>query len=439
MNKPILVAFIFLCFFLTVTQPAFAQDTTLADGILEKLQAIPGMQVGETKVDLMFSQPVDHNNPDAGTFKQQIHLIHKDYQKPVVLWLEGYESRGNSEQELTKLLDANQIIVEHRYFGKSLPKSIHWQYLTIKQAAADDHRIVQAFKDIYPGKWVNSGISKGGQTTMYHRRFYPDDVDASVCYVGPLNFSDKEPRIYNFLESVGDSRLDSAGQASCRQRILNFQRTVLKKKEDLLPMFKEYIKQKGYTYAMGADSAFEYTVLEYSFSFWQWHKFDCSEIPGSGSGDSVLIDHLMKGSDPYFISDQGIKKYRPFFYQALTQEGFYGYDPKPFSGLLEKVIDPDFRMTLPDSVHAVFDPKPMQDVNAWINKSGNNMIFIYGEIDPWSASAVQLSGETNAIKMVNPGGDHRTRISSFPDSMRTQILDSLESWLDVSILDENDK
>jgi len=75
----------------------------------------------------------------------------------------------------------------------------------------------------------------------------------------------------------------------------------------------------------------------------------------------------------------------------------------------------------------------MQEVNQWINNHGNNMLFIYGELDPWSASAVQLNGKTNALKMVKKGGDHRTRINSFEGDEKEKILLTLENWLDVQI------
>ena len=407
------------------TQSLFSQESDLPIELFEKLQANPDIQIKETKVDLMFTQPIDHDNPDMGSFQQLVHLLHKDFSKPVVLWIEGYASRGNEEQEITELLDANQIMVEHRNFGESVPDSIDWNYLTIKQAADDHHRIVEAFKSIYPGKWVNSGISKGGQTTMYHRRFFPNDVDVSVCYVAPLNFSDEEPRVYTFLNNVGDQE--------CRDNILNFQKTVLKKKEQLLPLFKEYINEKEYTYKMGIDSAYEYSVLEYPFSFWQWHDLDCSDIPVSDTTNEALLNHLVDGSDAYFFSDEANEYFQSFFYQALSQTGFYNYDTKPFEGLLTKVFEPNFAMALPEGIEVSFDPKPMQDIKNWIDDHGNNMIYIYGEIDPWSASAVELSGKTNALKMVHKGGDHRTRIKSFSNEQKEKILDTIEEWLDVPL------
>jgi hypothetical protein len=61
------------------------------------------------------------------------------------------------------------------------------------------------------------------------------------------------------------------------------------------------------------------------------------------------------------------------------------------------------------------------------------MLFIYGEYDTWSAPAVQLTGETNAVKMVLKGGSHRTRIKHFPDDEKEIIYSTLEDWLGIEI------
>ncbi|HES59891.1 MAG TPA: hypothetical protein ENO18_05605, partial [Caldithrix sp.] len=159
----------------------------------------------------------------------------------------------------------------------------------------------------------------------------------------------------------------------------------------------------------------------------------CSDIPDSTAENDTLIDHLVEGSDAYFFSDKANKYFHSFFYQALTQTGFYNYDIEPFKGLLTKVIEPNFTMALPEDVEVSFDPKPMQDIKNWLDEHGNNIIYIYGENDPWSASAVELSGKTNALKMVKKEGDHRTRINSFPDEEKEVILETLEKWLQVPL------
>ncbi len=61
------------------------------------------------------------------------------------------------------------------------------------------------------------------------------------------------------------------------------------------------------------------------------------------------------------------------------------------------------------------------------------MLFIYGGNDTWTATAVQLTGETNSLKMVNDGGSHRTRIGSFDDKEKEIIYSTLEEWLGIEI------
>jgi len=431
--------FVFLIMFVISTSQTVAQVNSQAESkifkskasdILSQIYSLEDVSVKKIDIELSFTQPVDHHNPDEGSFEQRVFLIHKDISKPVVLWLEGYAFWRRGEQEITKLLDANQIIVEHRYFGESKPDSLQWEYLTIQQAAADHHRIMETFKEIYPGKWINSGISKGGQTTMYHRRFYPNDVDASVCYVAPLNFSDEEPLINDFLEE--------AGSEDCRDSIMNFQKLVLSKKAQLLLLFQEYSNEKNYTYKIGLESAFEYCVLEYTFAFWQWHKWDCSEIPDDSADIQDIFDHFIDVSNPYYFSDKGIAYYAPFFCQALSQIGYYGYDATPFRGLLTAITNPTFKFCAPEGSRPVFDPAVMTDIHQWITTEGNNMIFIYGELDPWSASSVQLTGQTNALKMVRKDGDHSTRIKDFPSKEKNKIFGALEDWLEVEIVHDEE-
>lgn len=99
---------------------------------------------------------------------------------------EGYKAFRRRVYEPTKLLNANQVTVEHRYYGSSVPYSIDYRYLNMKQATADLHKIKQLFSSIYKGKWISTGRSKGGVTTIFYRFFYPNDVDVSIPYVAPI-------------------------------------------------------------------------------------------------------------------------------------------------------------------------------------------------------------------------------------------------------------
>ena len=187
------------------------------DGIYEKLQQIP--QISEIqKLDVKpfqeyyqfwFEQPVDHSDPAKGTFRQRVLLGHKQSDAPVIVELEGYNIWSSEEGELANILKGNQLTIEHRFFDQSVPEGgIPWENLTIKQAADDQHEIIQAIRQkIYPAsKWISTGISKGGQTTIFHRYFYPADVDISVPYVAPLNLEYVDPRLDKFLNRLGTAK-----------------------------------------------------------------------------------------------------------------------------------------------------------------------------------------------------------------------------------------
>jgi hypothetical protein len=374
--------------------------------------------------EIMVTQPIDHNNPDGPKFKEQIFLSNIDITKPMVIDLDGY-AVTNRTNELSKILKCNQIVVEHRYCGESVPEPFDWKYLDFRQAAADDHHIIELFKKYYKGKWISTGISKGGSTAIFHLRFYPNDVDASVPYVGPINRSIEDQRIYEFIKDVSTPE--------CREKVKDFQILCFKKREELYPLFLKYAEDKGLTYnIVGNEKAYEYSVLEYSFAYWQWGNGDCSKIPDSTSSITDIFEHLNVNGGFRYFDDTSIKSNWPFFYQCYTNYGYYGYDITQFKNYLQ-YADGHTPFFIPEGVHPVFDSEPMQDVSNWVQNEAKNCIFIYGGNDPWSSTGVCLSGKTNSIKMILPGGNHRTRIRSFSKKDKELIYSKLEEWLGVLI------
>lgn len=115
------------------------------------LQAIMKGHEPFAGIDLVLAT---HNHPGGPKFSQRLFLSHRDFAKPVVLETEGYGAPWPKERELARILGANQVIVEHRYYESSRPNPLKWEYLTSWQAASDHHRIVGIFRAIYPGKWV---------------------------------------------------------------------------------------------------------------------------------------------------------------------------------------------------------------------------------------------------------------------------------------------
>ncbi|MFO0660080.1 MAG: hypothetical protein U0165_09660 [Polyangiaceae bacterium] len=134
----------------------------------------------------------------------------------------GYDLYGLSRFEPTVMLNANQVLVEQRWFSPSRPDPADWSFLRIWQAASDHHKIVELLKPFYTQKWLSTGESKGGMTSVYHRRFYPDDVFATVAYVAPQSYGNADPRYINFLNQVGS--------AECRDALKQLQIEVLNRR-----------------------------------------------------------------------------------------------------------------------------------------------------------------------------------------------------------------
>jgi hypothetical protein len=419
------VSFLVLFGSLLCAQSDLEKRISKLPGIISIEQIEPDSGFAEA-FRIFIQQPVDHFNQDGEKFQQKFYLSHRDDSLPMVIELDGYNIDYNRPNELSEILKSNKIIVEHRYFGESYPENAEWKYLTIEQSANDHHNIIETMKQIYAGKWITTGISKGGQTTMYHKYFFPADADASVCYVAPLNLAAEDPRIYHFLDNVGTE--------DCRNKMIEFQREVLKRKDELIPMFIEDSEKAGYTYSLGSNVfIFEYVVLEYGFAFWQWQKTSCNEIPNTDATNEELFNHLKLGSLFSYFSDKDVSRYNSFFYQAYSEIGYYGYDISELKDLLTEVKEPTSKIFIPHGSNPVFNCGFMQNINTWLQKKGNNMLYIYGEYDTWSATAIELTGETNAVKMVKDKGSHRTRIKSFNGDELEKIYTTLEDWVGVKI------
>ncbi|MCW0482667.1 S28 family serine protease [Gaoshiqia sediminis] len=424
--RPILIGFIFI---LNASWQSEARDLMQflqSQPDLSDIREMEGNGFFNNLYQLKIRQPLNHNDTTAGFFNQRVFVAERAVDHPVVLITEGYSAeyaaQPNYINELSLLLDANQICVEHRYFGESIPDSIAWQYLTVENAARDHHRITQLFKLYYSGKWLNTGISKGGQTALAHRAIFPDDVSLTVAYVAPLNFGVQDGRHECFLAQVGSE--------TCRKKIMAFQREILKRRQQMVALLKNYSDARNYNYPISMDEVLDFSVLEYSYSFWQWGHA-AHEIPDLSANDQTLFKHFVKISPPDYFSQEGSAHYRAFFYQAARELGYYGYDTEPFSDLLSIASANGYlkRFMIPGNQPVPYHPETSLMVHNFLQNHAKNILLIYGEIDPWSASAASVRKRGNNQVIVLPGGCHKARIQDLPVHQKNKLLKSMKKQL----------
>ena len=415
--------------FLFVSQSVSAfQDT-----IITRLQSLPGVSGVERvrsetfndKYVLYVEQPLDHKNPASGTFKQRVYVMNVSFDHPTVLVTEGYAASGAGNpryrEEISRLFNTNLIFAEHRYFGESVPENKDWKYLTAENSANDHHKIRELFGNIYKGKWIATGISKGGQTALIYRAFFPEDVDITVPYVAPLCRGKEDGRHEIFLSDI-------VGTPEERLTLENFQKELLSRRVELQPKFDSLCAAKMYTFNLPTEHIYDYSVLEFPFAFWQWGS-PLSEIPATGSSADAVFKYFMKISSPdYFVNETPTT---PFFVQAGRELGYYGYATKPFKGLLKIKSSKGYmnKLVVPKAGQFKFDSKLYKKLKDFVATTDNKMLFIYGEIDPWSAVMVDDPNNENVVVLVQPNGSHRTRISTLPDDMKERAMNLLKKWL----------
>ena len=412
---------------LFATNMANATDLIDKLGILTEVSKVKELQSTDGLEKLVFfvNQQLDWDDASEGTFGQRVIVKHRGFDRPTVMVTEGYGAayamNPNYQEELSTLLEANLVFVEHRYFLESTPQPCDWSHLTVKNSAGDYHHIRNLLREVYPGKWFTTGISKGGQTTMFYRSFYPNDVDGSVSYVAPLNKSLEDGRHEPFI--------NQAGTPEERERIQAFQLEALKRRTTVEPMFADYCARKGYTFRVPISEIYDLAVLEYSFAFWQWGD-DVELIPALTASDSTYYKHLIDKCEPSYFSQQ--TPYTSFNVQAMRELGYYGYETEPFKEYLSVPYTEGYmrRVMIPDALSYIeFDANLYEQVNRFLNESDIPMMFIYGEYDPWTATGVTwLKGKKRMHVFVEPRGSHKARIGTMPEATQKQIMKILRRW-----------
>ncbi|MDP3641682.1 MAG: S28 family serine protease [Bacteroidota bacterium] len=419
--KPTLIIFFWLIFMNSFGQA----DKQILERELFNLPNVSFTDVSKSgdaflTYDLLVKQPIDHQHPEKGYFNQWVQLKHRGFENPTVMETHGYQM-GRGRNEVEQILNANNIGVEYRFFGKSVPDSLQWEYLTIEQAAADLHVVNQLFKQLYKGKWISTGISKSGQTTLYYKYFYPEDVDVAIPYVAPIDNALEDTRIYTFLDTIG--------KPECRQKIYEFQKFLLMNEDKAIEKLNWYAKgaRLTFNYTGNIGKSFELAVLEYSFSFWQSGR-SCDSIPTNKKLDDYLGE-LLKTSSISFFSDKDIESFAPHYYQA-TQTGYYGYNIEPFRKYIQHFTSNPSAIFPPKTAKLnAFSPELYQSFQKWLDEKGNNILYIYGGIDTWSAPRVLVSKQVNSKSFLIPGAHHGSaRIKNLPENMKAEFVGKIKEW-----------
>lgn len=422
----------------TAAQP----EATGTTDIKERLLSIPGVSLIEEKpytgyrfFVLNFTQPIDHRHPSKGTFQQRITVLHKDVARPTVFFTSGYNvSTTPRRSEPTQIVDGNQVSLEYRFFTPSRPDPADWTKLDIWQAASDQHRVFKALKKIYSKNWITTGGSKGGMTATYYERFYPKDMDGVVAYVAPND-------VVNNEDSAYDRFFATVGTKECRDRLNAVQREALVRREPLEQRYAAFAAENGFTFdTVGSlDKAYEATVLDYVWGFWQYNLLEnCGDdelIPPNAA--TATDDQIWNSIDAIagfsFYTDQGLSPYTPYYYQAATQ---LGAPTIKFPHIEKKYIRYGYlppRNFIPSDIKTKFQPWTMRDVDTWVKHNARQMLYVYGQNDPWGAEPFHLGkGAKDSYVFTAPGMNHGANVAGLVPDQKALATARILAWAGVS-------
>ena len=373
--------------------------------------------------EIFVEQPIDHEHPEAGTFRQKVYLSHRNFQDPMLLFINGYVANSNTINEWSSLLNTNQILVESRYFGESKPDSMDWDQLNMKNVAADLHRIKTVFEKLYPNKWISTGTSKGGLAAVTHTFFFPEDVDATIAHSTSIKDA-CDTTLFTYIDSLSASH-------GCYETVKSFQKQLLLHKTTFLPLLKSYFDRSGKGYnRLGLETIFETAVLEIPFSVWQngrgcqtVSRLDTSSTNGMFTSFRSSIYH-------WFLTDDVFEEIDAYHYQALTELGYYCY---PATGLADLINDTASAVTSvypPKNVPVQYSDTLMIALKEWLVYQGSHIIYISGGNDPYTARRIKPNAQSNSLSIVLEGKNHnQIHFSDLSSQQKEQVLYQLKLWL----------
>ena len=386
-----------------------------------------------------FKQLVDHNNPSAGTFEQKAFLFYVGDDRPTVLYTCGYILYEAYAQapfvDLAYNMNANLLMVEHRYFGNSKPANDpRWDYLTIAQAAADHHAIIEALKPLLPKEWVSTGTSKDGMTSIFLRYFYPNDIDVTTAFCSPLMTS-------LHYKPVGLYMNNESGTAEERAQMRAIMNRMLQNGEQgLYARCLELLDEHNIN-DTAEDYSFTWYVRNLHEGFFYYFSYGDQGSPNhlpslNATDDQLILTMLAAVFNPYDYSFV-----YPYEIQTAKELGQFDYDYEAYADVLEGTsFDASSLRSNPSDLHpedrwlySTYDSSLLVDIrNNFIPNTTCPILLVYQKNDPWTGARPDQVNQQYSKMIINPSGIHNHDINNpahYSPGTRQEIMDFIAQYV----------
>lgn len=282
-----------------------------------------------TSYIVYYNQPLQHANPASEHFHMRVLLTVDNEVDPTTavnhVYCSGYnitpeflyspnlsfqDNLHSYVAEISHRYRANHFQIEHRYFQYSAIDNC-WEnldFLTAEEAAQDFHNLFEALKTVFKGKWVMSGVSKGGITTLLQHTFFPDDMDVYVPYSAPFFDTDRDPNMQRYWQENGWSK-------EFRDMFKNVSKRGMYDCQTIYPIFEKMAG--GVSSQAQRDSFFGYYLSAVGIFGYNEHTYS----------DTTLIRKQMRVNDS-IMREKGVA-YGDTVYAYMFYQGVFSLDSFP--------------------------------------------------------------------------------------------------------------
>ena len=454
---------------------------------------------------IYFHQPMKHAVPDGPSFPMRALITVDKQMDPTTavnhVYCTGYEldqtyvdnpdytfkkNVNDCSEEIANRYRANFIAIEHRYFAYSAPPQC-WTSLDdlrAEEAAEDFHNLVVALKKVLKGKWVMSGVSKGGITTLLQHAFYPEDMDVYVPYfdsdrdttmqnywyqngwnqeyldmfmgIRQTGVSEQMNKIYSIFYKMncGGNTSDEHADSLYAGYLVNvalfghdehtYSDTASLRKQ----LYKNTQIMQQYGFNGYCDTIYAYMFEKCSFSldsFGRWIDTlraypDANQMPRRRLTQRRSHEPFGITEDEWWVRENGkIVSCHAYSYQSQCELGYYdfrynlivGEQAAPaWNAAYKKHVGYLRGFETPWCASLTFNRSLYDRTMAATQNATKPIVLIYGEDDTWTGAAVkdEFINGTNVKKFILPAQNHAVRFSSNTDPNQ---CDAIRSMLDA--------
>lgn len=379
---------------------------------------------------MFFRQDVNHDVAGGNTFQQKVCIVFRGFDRPTILVTEGYMWYDfHDAEDLSVNLNANLVHVEHRNFGESYNRDNGvWEYETAAQTSADLHAVFQALKPLFKGKWMSTGNSKNGVTSIHYAYYYPNDMDLTAAFCAPFMLSLADARFGDYLQNEISTEQNRKLMKQGIRKALNggedgiifksvcrmFESSGMK-----TPAFTEYV-------SVVFDSFFQ--IFQYSLD-----NEKAEKLTTLANDTEALVQQIASG-----IQEGSDEEYYTYYVDCILQLGCADPGYSYYADLLDNTgFDKDkvILSFLKDEDHPLmsrYDSSLNNEVlNTFLPNTDHPVLMYYAKDDPWSAGRpTRLSPSVKLV--INPVGIHKPSINDpalCPAEIKQEVMDFVGKYI----------